>query len=154
MADPGTIPPPPDGSAIIAQGAIPPPPDGSSIVAAPQSLTQKLGAKVAHMGQGLWNAAEQTASTPAVATEMYKKFTGQPNQLAEMPGRAALTFATAEEPVRELETQPSVATAAQPSAAAATAQTIAGKILRRIPYLGKVVQLGDLASDIADAIGG
>ena len=137
--------------------AAPPPPsiDFSKYgQAAPEqkSLGQRVTDKLQHMGQGLWNAAEQTASAPAVAYEMYKKSQGEPNQLSEMPGRAALTFAGAEEPVRELELP--TASTVMPAATKEAATGIAGKIMRRVPYLGKVIQLSDLAGDIADAIGG
>jgi hypothetical protein len=49
-----------------------------------------------HVGHSVWNAAEMTASAPAVAYEIYKRLRGQPNQLDEMPARAALMFAGSE----------------------------------------------------------
>lgn len=55
--DPNQIPPPPDGSGVVASGSIPPPPDGSGVVSsspdAPQAPTPSLADKVNDVGDNL-----------------------------------------------------------------------------------------------------
>jgi hypothetical protein len=117
----------------------------SAATAEQETIPQRFARHVVAGVKNIPNMMEQTAAAPAVAYEMYKKFTGQPNDLKEMPARAVQTFALA--PEGEAGEAVAGEQAAKPPTESGVAARVGKVIARHIPGV-------KLTEDLVDAIKG